>query len=121
MGRRRRRLNGGVGLSATGSRESDGNVATGGDAYRVQVNLDGVTGADDEVEIRDGFPTEWTLLERFSDGERDGDGVVSFGTVDPNADDFDGASYTSLVEPPVGVGSTNQYTFGPCRGRRRRR
>ncbi|QLD88490.1 hypothetical protein HWV07_05355 [Natronomonas salina] len=104
----------GGGLSATGSRESDGNAATAGDAHRVRLQLDGITGADGEVEVRDSFPSEWRFLGSFSDGEAVEDGVVSFGTVDPNADDFDGASYTYFVEAPEGVENTDQYTLGPA-------
>jgi hypothetical protein len=110
---------GGVGatLAASGSRDVDASVTPGGRANRVTVTVDSVDTDAESVEIRDSFPPEWELLESFGDGEKDGDGVVSFGTFDaedlPDGDG-DSKTFTYFIESPDSPQDTNAYEVGPA-------
>jgi len=110
---------GGVGatLAASGSRNVDASVTPGGRANRVTVTVDSVDADAESVEIRDSFPPEWELLESFGDGEKDGDGVVSFGTFhaeDLPDGDGDSKTFTYFIESPDSPQDTNAYEVGPA-------
>lgn len=102
---------GGDELSASGDREVDSNVALGGNAYRVQVTLESVEGAE-TVEVLEEFPEEWELLERFGHGELLEEGLLTFGEVD--ADDLE-TTFTYYVEAPDAPEESGPYQFGPAR------
>ena len=102
-------------LTATGSREEDATVLTGGQATRVTVTLrDFDTDAADSVRVVDQFPPEWNFLEYGGTYESvDNDaGTVDFGTVSASDLDDGPVKFTYFIEAPEGVQASGPYTFG---------
>ena len=113
-------------LSATGRRETDRSVSTGGRSMRVDVTLEDVNDAASAVEVFDEIPERWRLLERFSQAREvetaegrtriqlvrdDGSNeTVEAGEVEGESE----VTFTYFVEAPEEPGDTDRYTFGPA-------
>lgn len=118
-------------LAAGGSRETDRSASLGNRTMRVDVTLDSHNDAAESVELYDEHPSEWTLLERFSEARRDGntddgrkriqlvrrddDGNVVDETVERSQVEGDSeVTFTYFLEAPEELGDTNRYSFGPA-------
>lgn len=119
-----------IDLTASGSRATDSTANFETRTQEVTVTIDSFnTEATDEVEVYDEIPSEWELLEDFSDAKEaddqgdTGDGrtrlrlqrsesdpTVSAGDVEADSS----VTFTYYVETPEGIDNSGPYTLGPA-------
>lgn len=101
-------------ISVNGRRTSDGRIFTGGQTNRVIIDVDEVTGLEEdnikELRILDQFPPLWEVGE-YGDNEVVSEGVVDLGTINPEDVPH---SFSYFMESPENVEETGIYTSGPA-------
>lgn len=96
-------------LSASGSRQDDGQVFTAGQTNQVDITISDVS--HDVSGAKEVLPDGWEVVATGDGVRKESDTTVSFTPSAVNAANGDGsASFTYFVEAPA---SSNSYTLGP--------
>ncbi|WP_129116921.1 S8 family serine peptidase [Halegenticoccus tardaugens] len=97
------------GFLASGTREDDASVFTGGQTNRIDVSVE----ATEAVVIRDVVPAEWTVLTEHSDdvSRVEDAGDVQYVHFEAGPSDEPAATY--FAEAPTDPEESGEYVFGP--------
>ncbi|WP_101296665.1 S8 family serine peptidase [Halegenticoccus soli] len=97
------------GFLASGTREDDASVFTGGQTNRIDVSVE----ATEAVEVRDVVPAEWTVLTEHSDDVSRVEDAGDVQYVYFEAGPADALSATYFAEAPDSIEESGEYVFGP--------
>lgn len=100
------------GFFASGTRQDDGSVITGGQTDQIDLTVN----PSEDSAFRDVVPAEWTVLAEYSDDvarvEEAGDVQYVYFDAEATADAETGVTY--FVEAPDDYAESGEYVFGPA-------